>query len=89
MLSLHLNLALGGDEFEADLVLDAIDEEADVLPDVVQPSSAAGLVGIALGDLVEVGSSGEAEVLSCQCRDTGRSRENHDGLFALLVVLGL
>ena len=70
MLSLHLDLALGGDEFEADLVFHAIDEEADVLANVVQPSSAAGLVGVSLGDLVEVGASGETEVLSGECSDT-------------------
>ena len=89
MLRLHLDFALSGDEFEADLVFCPIDEEADVLPDVVQPASATGLVGIAQGDLVEVGAGGQTQVLCGQCGDTRRGGEHHDRLFAGFVVLGL
>jgi len=35
MLSLHLGLALSGDEFQTDIVLHPVREQAEVLPDVV------------------------------------------------------
>ena len=92
MLRLHLHLALRGDELQADLFLDAIDEQADVLPDVVQPASSARLIGIALSDEVEVGAGRQREILPGQSRDTCRGGEDHDRLparFGMLCLGGL
>jgi len=78
-------MRVGGDELQGDLVLDAIDEQADVLPDVVQPSSAAGLVGVALGGEVEVGAGTEGEVLPGHRGDAGRGGEDQERLPARFV----
>ena len=59
-LRLHLNLALGGDQLQGlfEPGFGAGHIQADGFADVVQPASSRALVGVALGDLVEVAAGG-------------------------------
>ena len=55
-----MKLALDNDQFQGffDLVAAAGDEQADGFAEVVYPASPAGLIFVALRDLVEVAASG-------------------------------
>ena len=75
-------LPLAAISFRRTLVFHPRYKQADVLAHVVQPAAAAGLVGVALGDAVDIAAGGQGQAVVGGCGQPCRGAEDEQRLLA-------